>query len=169
MLRCPNRRRIKTLWAATERAREQLVSSILAPRDQAALLLDGAYDVARVIEIGGIDIDRAIAHEFGVDEHVADQYKRSNFENSQTSEAVRGVYQSIAVEIGRALNFYGFNNPNTTIEAAYCCGGGSLLVPLVEAVADHADIRVSSITDVLPSSKVAAEETIRCPAAIGAT
>lgn len=131
--------------------------------------LDGAYDVARVIEIGGIDIDRAIAHEFGVDEHVADQYKRSNFENSQTSEAVRGVYQSIAVEIGRALNFYGFNNPNTTIEAAYCCGDGSLLVPLVEAVADHADIRVSSITDVLPSSKVAAEETIRCPAAIGAT
>ena len=131
--------------------------------------LDGAYDVARVIEIGGIDIDRAIAHEFGVDEHMADQYKRSDYEHSQTSEGARGVYQSIAVEIGRALNFYGFNNPNTTIEVAYCCGGGSLLDPLVEAVAAHADLRVASIVDVLPSSRVPVEEALRCPAAIGAT
>lgn len=131
--------------------------------------LDGAYDVARVIEIGGIDINRAIAQEFGVDEHVADQYKRSDYEGSQRSEAARGVYQSIAVEIGRALNFYGFNNPNTAIEVAYCCGGGSLLKPLVEAVSEHADLRIASIGDVLPPSRVPVEEALRCPAAIGAT
>ena len=131
--------------------------------------LDGAYDVARVIEIGGIDVDRAIAHAHGVDEHVAEQYKRSNFEDSQHSDAARNVYQSIAVEIGRALNFYGFNNPNTTVEVAYCCGGGSLLSPLVDAVAEHADIRVASIVDILPSVRISADEAIRCPAAIGAT
>ena len=112
--------------------------------------LDGAYDVARVIEIGGIDIDRAIANEYGVDEHVADQYKRTDYQGAQRSEAARAVYQSIAVEIGRALNFYGFNNPDAVIEVAYCCGGGLLLDPLVEAVAAHADLRVSSIVDVLP-------------------
>lgn len=130
--------------------------------------LDGSYDVARVIEIGGLDIDRAIAHAFGVDEHVADQYKRSNYEGSQQSEAARGVYQSIAVEIGRALNFYGFNNPNTTIEVAYCCGGGSLLEPLVGAVEEHADIRIAPIADVLPAYHVSADQALRCPAAIGA-
>ncbi len=81
--------------------------------------LDGAYDVARVIEIGGIDIDRAIANEYGVDEHVADQYKRTDYQGAQRSEAARAVYQSIAIEIGRALNFYGFNNPDVVIEVAY--------------------------------------------------
>lgn len=130
--------------------------------------LDGSYDVARVIEIGGIDIDRAIAHEFGVDEHLAGQYKCTNYEGAQLSEGARGVYQSIAVEVGRALNFYGFNNPNTSIEVAYCCGGGSLLKPLVQAVLEHADIRVASISDVLPPSQVPLEEALRCPAAIGA-
>ena len=52
---------------------------------------------------------------------------------------------------------------------AYCCGGGSLLNPLVEAVAEHADIRVASIADVLPPARVPVEEALRCPAAIGAT
>lgn len=131
--------------------------------------LDGAYDVARVIEIGGLDIDRAIAHEYGVDEHVADQYKRTNYEGSQQSEAARGVYQSIAVEIGRALNFYGFNNPNSSVEVAYCCGGGSLLEPLVDAVSEHADIRFAPIADVLPAYKAPVDQAVRCPAAIGAT
>ena len=51
------------------------------------------------------------------------------------------MYQSIAIEIGRALNFYGFNNPDAVIEVAYCCGGGLLLDPLVEAVAAHAEGR----------------------------
>ncbi|MFR1638106.1 MAG: hypothetical protein ACLSVD_02450 [Eggerthellaceae bacterium] len=106
--------------------------------------LDGAYDVARVIEIGGIDIDRAIANEYGVDEHVADQYKRTDYQGAQRSEAARAVYQSIAIEIGRALNFY-FNPDAAWDEVAYCCGGG-LSDPLVEAGA-HVDLRVSSIVD----------------------
>ena len=131
--------------------------------------LDGAYDVARVIEIGGIDIDRAIANEYGVDEHVADQYKRTDYQGAQRSEAARAVYQSIAIEIGRALNFYGFNNPDVVIEVAYCCGGGLLLDPLVEAVAAHADLRVSSIVDVLPTMSAPLGEALRCPVAIGAT
>ena len=131
--------------------------------------LDGAYDVARVIEIGGIDIDRAIANEYGVDEHVADQYKRTDYQGAQRSEAARAVYQSIAIEIGRALNFYGFNNPDAVIEVAYCCGGGLLLDPLVEAVAAHVDLRVSSIVDVLPPMSAPLGEALRCPVAIGAT
>lgn len=71
--------------------------------------------------------------------------------------------------IGRALNFYGFNNPDVVIEVAYCCGGGLLLDPLVEAVAAHADLRVSSIVDVLPPMSAPLGEALRCPVAIGAT
>ena len=108
-------------------------------------------------------------NEYGVDEHVADQYKRTDYQGAQRSEAARAVYQSIAIEIGRALNFYGFNNPDAVIEVAYCCGGGLLLDPLVEAVAAHVDLRVSSIVDVLPPMSAPLGEALRCPVAIGAT
>mgnify|MGYP000243672193 CR=1 FL=1 len=131
--------------------------------------LDGAYDVARVIEIGGIDIDRAIANEYGVDEHVADQYKRTDYQGAQRSEAARAVYQSIAVEIGRALNFYGFNNPDTNVEMAYCCGGGSSLQPLVNAVASHIDIDLRSISDIMPEASGDNDLRAQCPGAVGAT
>lgn len=130
---------------------------------------DGSYDVARVIEIGGIDVDRAIAQERGVDEHVAANYKHADFEGAQRSEAARSVYESIAVELGRALNFYGFNNPDTTIEVAYCCGGGSLLQPLMDAVASHVDVELRSIADILPPVKGGDDLRLLCAAAIGAT
>ncbi|MFR7738121.1 MAG: pilus assembly protein PilM, partial [Eggerthella lenta] len=55
------------------------------------------------------------------------------------------------------------------IEVAYCCGGGLLLDPLVEAVAAHVDLRVSSIVDVLPPMSAPLGEALRCPVAIGAT
>lgn len=77
------------------------------------------------------------------------------------------MYQSIAIEIGRALNFYGFNNPDVVIEVAYCCGGGLLLDPLVEAVCP-CRLRVSSIV-VLPPMSAPLGEALRCPVAIGAT
>lgn len=130
---------------------------------------NGSYDVARIIEIGGIDVDRAIAQERGVDDHVAANYKVADFEGAQRCEAARAVYESIAVELGRALNFYGFNNPNTTIEVAYCCGGGAQLQPLMEAVAAHTDIELRSIADIMPPVKGSDDLRLRCPAAVGAT
>lgn len=129
---------------------------------------DGAYDTTRVIEVGGMDIDRAIAAARGIDEHLASEYKERDYEGSQTSEAARQVYESIAVEMGRALNFYGFNNPEATIEVAYVCGGGALVRPLIETVASHTDIELQAITDVMPSIQSTVEGALRCPAAIGA-
>lgn len=130
---------------------------------------EGTYDTTRVIEVGGMDIDRAIASERGVDEHVAREYKERDYEGAQTSEAARQVYESIAVEMGRALNFYGFNNPEATIEVAYMCGGGSLVRPLMDTVASHTDIELRAVTDILPALQGDAAGALRCPAAVGAT
>lgn len=131
--------------------------------------VDGCYDVVRTIEIGGTDIDRAIAQDRGVDEHIASNYKLSNFEDAQRSAAAMAVYDSIAVEIGRAINFYGFNNPDITIEAAYCCGGGSLLEPLMETVESHVDLELRSIVDIMPPVQGLDDYRMLCAAAVGAT
>ena len=130
---------------------------------------DGAYDVTRVIDIGGADIDRAIAAERGVDVHVANGYKLSDYDGVQQGAAAFDVYESIAVEIGRALNFYGFNNPDTNVEMAYCCGGGSSLQPLVNAVASHIDIDLRSISDIMPEASGDNDLRAQCPGAVGAT
>ncbi|RNL47085.1 pilus assembly protein PilM [Paraeggerthella hongkongensis] len=131
--------------------------------------LDGMYDVARSIEIGGMDIDRALARERGVDEHVAVKYKLADFEDAQHSEEVRSIYASIAVELGRALNFYSFNNPTTAIEVAYCCGGGALLEPLMETVDAHTNIELRPIIDLMPFTTSDRDLRALCPAAVGAT
>lgn len=131
--------------------------------------VDGTYDVTRIIEIGGMDVDRALATARGVDEHVANGYRLTDYEGAQTDEAAQVVYEAVAVEIGRALNFYGFNSPDTTIEAAYCCGGGLLLQPLMETVASHTDIEMRSIAEIMPPAQQADDLRALCPAAVGAT
>ena len=128
----------------------------------------GAYDATRTIEIGGMDIDRAIAGVFDVDEHVANSYKLANYEHVLANPSVTAVYESIAVEINRALNFYGFNNADVAIEVAYCCGGGTLVEPLVNAVASHAAIELRPIADIMPPMQGADLRGL-CPAAVGAT
>lgn len=129
---------------------------------------NGAYDATRTIEIGGTDIDRAIAGERGVDEHVANGYKLANYEDVLAGHAVASVCESIAVEIGRALNFYGFNNPDVAIEAAYCGGGSSLVPQLMSAVAAQTDIELRSVADIMPPAH-GTDLRALCPAAVGAT
>lgn len=130
---------------------------------------NGAYDVTRIIEIGGADIDQAIATACGVDVHVATSYKHANHEGVQTIPAVMAVYESVAVEISRALNFYAFNNPDTHIEVVYFGGGGSLLQPLMDTVASHIDIELHSIVDIMPPLQGGEDLRSLCASAVGAT
>lgn len=131
---------------------------------------NGSYDVTRVIEVGGVDVDRAIAEAYSVDVHIATKYKHANHEGAQSIPAVMAVYESVAVEIKRALNFYSFNNPDTAIEVVYFGGGGSLLQPLMDTVAAHIDIELTPIADIMPPLQGGVEDMRGlCPSAVGAT
>lgn len=130
---------------------------------------DGAYEVTRIIDTGGQDIDRAIADAYGVDIHVATGYKHANYEGAQTIPAAMAVYETVAVEIGRALNFYAFNNPDTPIEVVYFGGGGSLLQPLMDTVASRIDVELRSIVDIMPPLQAGEDLRALCASAVGAT
>lgn len=114
-------------------------------------------------------ISIALARERGVDEHVAVKYKLADFEDAQHSKEVQSIYASIAVELGRALNFYSFNNPTAAIEVAYCCGGGTLLEPLMETIDAHTNIELRPIIDLMPFTTSDRDLRALCPAAVGAT
>ncbi|MEG0757009.1 MAG: pilus assembly protein PilM [Raoultibacter sp.] len=131
---------------------------------------NAAYDVTRTIEIGMVDVDNALADAYGVDAHMANSYRTTNYQDSQTCEAARSVYASIAVEVGRALNFYSFNNPSTSIDTSYYCGIGSTVDPLIKTVSSHVEVRHRSISEImLPANDEFALLRSQCPAAVGAT
>lgn len=138
------------------------------PTTQLHFFVDGAYDVSRIIDIGMFDVDRALGEHRGIDAHAASAYRQAGLRDAEDWEAARGVCESIAVEVGRALNFYGFNNPQTSIDTVYTCGGGSLLDPLISMVGDHTDSELRSIVEIMPASEDAMI-ACRCSAAIGAT
>ena len=130
---------------------------------------DGSYDVSRAIDIGLADVDRAIADLHGIDVHVASGYRQTGYRDSQDAEAAHGVYESIAVEVGRALNFYGFNNPDTVIDIVYTCGGGSQIASLLDTVATHIELEQCSIAEIMPTTSGDPMYAAQCPAAVGAT
>lgn len=130
---------------------------------------NGAFDVSRVIDVGISNIVRVVAQEKSVDERIANEYVQSNFEGSLDTDQVRSVYDRIAVEVGRAVNFYGFNNPDTTIEVVYYCGGGSFVGNLLTIVEDHIDIDMQDVATIMPPAQANSGLRTICPAAIGAT
>lgn len=127
-----------------------------------------AFETARVIEIGSSNIDHAIAEERSIDEFVARTHKEMNMQGALESEAAHDVYESIAVEAMKAINFYGFNNPNSHMENVYFCGGGARIPVLTEAIQNAVQMHGHGIEELLP--QIPPKEQVNaclCTAAIG--
>lgn len=130
----------------------------------------GAYEAVRIIDMGGTSIDAAIADELNIDAHMASAYK-SGDPNADVlhTERVTAVYDSIAGEIGRALNFFNFNNPETPIEAVYCGGGCARFEPLMAVVSEQVAVPLESVGSLIASENVPDDVLMRCASAVGAT
>ena len=109
----------------------------------------GSLSVSRNIEVAGRDIDRAIAAELNVDEFIAAGYKQNNYNGVLDSEQVTNVYTDIAVEIGRAMNFYAFSNPDLTMDAIYYCGGCTCIPQLLDRIRDQVSVPLLSAAELL--------------------
>lgn len=128
----------------------------------------GRYDVTRTIEAGGADVDAAIAEELGVEEHLANEYKESGFKDCLQLARPRDVFERMAVEITRALNFYGFNNPDLELSCAYCIGGGANLQDLMELLEHEISLPLLPASSLLPGQDQGRSLAV-CAAAVGAT
>lgn len=81
-------------------------------------------------------IASAIGDVLNVDQHVARGYLLNDQDKVLESEALANVYNVIAVEIMRAINYYTYENQNNTLEKLYVYGGGSHIRSLVASIAD---------------------------------
>lgn len=128
-----------------------------------------AFEVTRTIELGGKDIDAAIAQALGIDLHEARMQKHENKDGVQGLPECLAVYSSISVEIMRAINFYGFNYPETNLEKAYLCGGGSKVGPLIRQIRESIAPELDGIVRLMPDSARNIPDPFLYPVAVGLT
>lgn len=107
------------------------------------------HNVTRVLEIGLSSVDQAIADAHNVDIHLAHTYLLTNHEDCQNSEVCKNAFNTIAIELMRALNFYRFSNPDSKLEDIYMCGGGSVITSLRESIGEMLDLQIHPATELL--------------------
>ncbi len=104
----------------------------------------------RVLEVGMSRLDDVLADAYGVDTHLAHTYLMSNYDNCQDREECHTAYESIAVELMRAMNFYRFSNPNSVLSDLWLCGGGAVIKPLADVIGDMLDLQLHPATELVP-------------------
>ncbi|NLD20521.1 MAG: pilus assembly protein PilM [Clostridiales bacterium] len=107
----------------------------------------GEYEITRVMETGMKEIDEYIAESMDVDRHIANMYKESNKEGILESDGCIEIYNRIAVEAMRVINFYDFNHPDNNIDKIYCCGGGAMVPGILRAIASNTGMEAAKINE----------------------
>lgn len=107
----------------------------------------------RVLEVGLSTLDDVLAEAYGIDVHLAHTYLLSNFDNCHQREECRTAYENIAVELMRALNFYRFSNPNSSLGDLWLCGGGAVIEPLAETIGEMLNIQLHSAAELVPGGE----------------
>lgn len=125
----------------------------------------GNYEITRSIEPGLAELTEIIAELFNVDSHIAEIYKQQNQDGLWKHEACFGLYNRIAVELMRVLNFYSFNNLDNNLDTIYYCGGGALITPLMETIRETISQELISIDQLFPAGSGDAKELIAGAAA----
>lgn len=120
--------------------------------------------VTRVLEMGLYQVDDAISDVYNVDVHLAHTYLLTNFENCQNKDVCINVFNNIAVELMRAMNFYRFRNPESQLGDIWLCGGGADIPALQTAIENMLDMKIHQASELVPGG----ENLEKCAALIQA-
>lgn len=113
----------------------------------------GVYDVTRSLEPGGYSFAETISSINGTDVHIARISEEENVDDIQTHEKLLQLYESRAVEIMRALNFYSYSNTANTIDTLYYFGGSGYIRKLVETLSETLNIPVRPLAELDASAE----------------
>lgn len=109
--------------------------------------------VTRVLEIGLSSLDQAIADTYHVDIHLAHTYLLTNHDDCQNKSMCTHVFDRIAIELMRALNFYSFNNMDSQLEDIWISGGGVAISSLGKAIANQLNMNIHKAEELLPNQE----------------
>ncbi len=106
---------------------------------------DGIYETSKTLEKGVKDMADIASEVLYCDTHIALEYLKVNKDNVLTHERMINLYENIAVEIMRAVNYYTYENRENTLDNLYLYGGGSHIEPFVSTIQSNVSLNVQSI------------------------
>ena len=114
---------------------------------------DGHFRTRRAVDLGLWDLEQQLASERGVDPHMAHTHLLSDYQQAQSADASQDLYNRMAVEIMKAVNFYNYNNREQTLRGVYLCGGGAAVEPLKQTVSRVTGLELLDIAELLPDGE----------------
>ena len=133
------------------------------------VLLGDYYTFSRTIDIGGQDVEAVVSSHFNVDTYIAHEYKENNYQSCLELPGAQEIYDRIAVEVFRAVNFFQYSHPDITVNNLYVCGGGKNLSQLMQTISSqNAEIPIQDAKVLYPRELKSTEDYLT-PAALGVT
>ena len=111
---------------------------------------DGHFRTHRAVDLGLWDLEQQLASERGVDPHMAHTHLLTDYESALSQDSTLELFNRMAVEIMKAVNFYNYNNREQSLRSVYLCGGGAAIAPLRETVSRVTDLELKDIGTLIP-------------------
>lgn len=108
---------------------------------------DGVFETGRVIDIGISSMVDVASDVLYCDKHIALEYLKNNKDDILHNQKMKDVYDSIAIEIMRAINYYTYENQENTLDTLYYFGGAYHLTPLIDAIKEAINLKVMPISE----------------------
>jgi type IV pilus assembly protein PilM len=105
---------------------------------------------ARRVPIGCRALDGVVADLFNMDPFLADAYKRGNHQGVLEHPRCMEVYESMAVEVLKVINFYHFTYRQNQLEGVYLIGGGAAIEPLRRMLEDTLGLPALPVEPLIP-------------------
>lgn len=117
------------------------------------LFYDDKFEGVRMVDYGCNALGAVIAEHFGIEgEYVASTYLETNFEGADELPGCKQIYNSIALEVRKAVNFYRFNGGGN-LDHLHCCGGGVKNAALMETLQSSLPLKITDMSEFFSSEK----------------
>lgn len=103
--------------------------------------------ITRHIPTGCRDLDAVAADILNVDQFLADAYKRGNHQGILENPRCMELYEHIAVEVLKLVNFYHFTYRQNQLGGVYLIGGGAEIAPLRQIMEETLGLPILSGKD----------------------
>lgn len=120
----------------------------------------GIYEVTRPLEPGARRIAEIAAEIRSTDVHIGQLAAESNQDDVLAHENMEALYESSAVQIMRAMNFYSYSNTNNTIDTLYYCGGAANYPTLLTTIEETMNLPMRPLTDLMPYTEPSLEAAL---------
>lgn len=160
------------LKAASERGEclgeDFCIAEIAEDATYVSIVSDGELKASKNIDTACRQIDEAIAESMSTDTFLAATYRETDHENVLELPECRAVYERIALEILKAINFYRYENQQSEISKIVFCGAGSRIRQLTDEIISYTGFVRMDLAKLLPIKEEERKQAELCLNALGA-